>query len=178
MKKLSIAGLINWLFLEFVNLQNDINRKLFMDLIFPFLWVIVKVIFAVVSFGFVANAVGFIGLVSFLVSLLESFLISSLVWIAGLNLMKKLGGSRKYRLHPPSLKRISDFADFWGLDLRKRIKATAGDFGVEVNRLHKEKRYRMAKWNVVLAWGYAIWYVLRGPYDLVKGALGKALKGL
>ena len=80
MKKLSIAGLINWLFLEFVNLRNDINRKLFMDLIFPFLWVIVKVIFAVVSFGFVANAVGFIGLVSFLVSLLESFLISSLVW--------------------------------------------------------------------------------------------------
>ena len=80
--------------------------------------------------------------------------------------------------NPPPLIRISNFADFWGLNLRKRIKATAGDFDVEVRRLHKEKRFRMAKWNVILAWGYAIWYVLRGPYDLVKGALVKALKGL
>lgn len=79
---------------------------------------------------------------------------------------------------PPSLKSITNFADFWGLGLRKRIKATAGDFDVEVKRLHKEKRFRMAKWNVILAWGYAIWYVMRGPYDLVKGALVKALKGL
>ena len=85
---------------------------------------------------------------------------------------------RVRRKSAPSLQHILNFADFWGLGLRKRIKACAGEFDVEVNRLHKEKRYRMAKWNVVLAWGFAIWYVLRGPYDLVKGALVKALKGL
>ncbi len=82
------------------------------------------------------------------------------------------------RKHAPSLKRISNFADFWGLGLRKRIKAVAGEFDVELKRLHKEKRYGMAKWNVILAWGYAIWYVLRGPYDMLKGALVKALRGL
>lgn len=71
---------------------------------------------------------------------------------------------------------ISNFADFWGLGLRKRIKACAGEFDVEVKRLHKEKSYRMAKWNVVLAWGYAVWYVVRGPWDWVFGALIKALK--
>ena len=88
------------------------------------------------------------------------------------------GAARKSAHQPPSLLGISNFADFWGLGLRKRIKACAGELDVEVKRLHKEKRYRMAKWNVVLAWGYAIWYVLRGPYDLVRGALVKALKGL
>ncbi len=93
-------------------------------------------------------------------------------------LRQKIAISRESRKRSPSLKRISNFADFWGLGLRKRIKATAGDFDVEVKRLHNEKRYRMAKWNVILAWGYAIWYVLRGPYDLVKGALVKAMKGL
>jgi hypothetical protein len=93
-------------------------------------------------------------------------------------LKRRLASRRNSRKLPPSLNHISNFADFWGLGLRKRIKATAGDFDVEVRRLHKEKRYRMAKWNVVLAWGYAIWYVLRGPYDMLKGALVKALKGL
>ena len=48
---------------------------------------------------------------------------------------------------------------------------------MEVKRLHKEKRYRMAKWNVFLAWGYAIWYVLRGPWDFVRDVLVKAMKG-
>lgn len=78
----------------------------------------------------------------------------------------------------PSLKSVAAFADLWGLELRKRIKSMAGDYDIEIRRIHKEKRYRMAKWNKVLAWGYAIWYVLRGPYDLVRGALVKAMKGL
>ena len=98
-------------------------------------------------------------------------------WLSFLALKTVFGAAIKARNHHPSLKRISNFADFWGLGLRKRIKATAGDFDAEIRRLHKEKRFRMAKWNVILAWGYAIWYVLRGPYDLVKGALVKALKG-
>lgn len=107
---------------------------------------------------------------------LTSICLGAVIYI--LLLERTLGAARNSAHQPPSLLGISDFADFWGLSLRKRIKATAGDFDVEVKRLHKEKRYRMAKWNVVLAWGYAIWYVLRGPYDLVKGALVKAMQGL
>ena len=91
---------------------------------------------------------------------------------------KNRSGFEDLAARAPSLRGISNFADFWGLGLRKKIKAGAGEFDVEVKRLHKEKRYRMAKWNVVLAWSYAVWYVLRGPYDLVKDALVKAIKGL
>lgn len=93
-------------------------------------------------------------------------------------LKRKLSRATESRRRPPSLKRLANFADFWGFGLRKRIKAVAGEFDVELKRLHKEKRYGTAKWNVVLAWGYAIWYVLRGPYDMLKGALVKALRGL
>lgn len=78
----------------------------------------------------------------------------------------------------PSLKGISNFADFFGLGLRKRIKAVAGDYEVEIKRLHKEKRYKTAKWNKALAWSYAIWYVLRGPVDWFAETLIKSWKGL
>lgn len=77
-----------------------------------------------------------------------------------------------------SLKAMSHFADFFPLELRKRIKALAGDYEVEIKRLHKEKRYKTARWNKVLAWGYAIGYVLRGPFDWFAEALIKSWKGL
>lgn len=77
-----------------------------------------------------------------------------------------------------SLKNISNFADFFGLELRKRIKAVAGDFEVEIQRLHKEKRFRTAKWNKALAWSYAFWYVIRGPIDWLAEAVIKPWKGL
>lgn len=78
----------------------------------------------------------------------------------------------------PSLKSISNFADFFGLGLRKKIKAMAGDFDIEIQRLRKEKRFKTAKWNKALAWGYAVWYVLRGPFDWIVETFIKSKKGL
>lgn len=81
------------------------------------------------------------------------------------------------RRRKPNLKNLTRFADFFGLGLRKRLKAMAGDFDAEISRLHKQHRYVAAKWNKCLAWSYAIWYVLRGPLDWARAALVKALTG-
>ena len=78
----------------------------------------------------------------------------------------------------PSLQHISNFADLFGLGLRKKIKAMAGDFDLEIKRLHKAKRSKTAKWNKALAWGYAVWYVVRGPIDWLAENLIKSWKGL
>lgn len=78
----------------------------------------------------------------------------------------------------PTLGGLSAFADFFGLDLRRRLKAMAGDYDAEIARLHKEGRSFAARWNKWLAWYCAGWYVLRSPLDkaaamLVKGFTGK-----
>lgn len=181
MKRPSIPELVYGLVLEFGNLLKTHYRRLFLsgpDRLF----LVLLFLFLVMTSGYFGWRLG-VEMGEELNVLLPEYLLTGVmggVWIS-VNLFRlkwKLGGSRKLQIHPPSLNRVSNFADFWGLGLRKRIKAVAGDYDVEVKRLHKEKRYRMAKWNVVLAWGYAIWYVLRGPYDLVKGAMVKALKGL
>ncbi|QJW85206.1 hypothetical protein HK414_22560 [Ramlibacter terrae] len=78
----------------------------------------------------------------------------------------------------PSLHGLVRFADLFGLDLRKNLKALAGDYDAEIRRLHAEKRYRMAAWNKLLAWAFAFWYVLRGPFDAVIMWAIKAWKGL
>lgn len=77
----------------------------------------------------------------------------------------------------PSLQPICDFADLFGLQVRKKIKAVAGDYDEEIARLHKQRRYKTAQWNRILAWGYAILYVLRGPLDWVTDYLISAVKG-
>lgn len=66
---------------------------------------------------------------------------------------------------PPSIKGILHFADFFGLATRKSIKAMAGDYDDEIRRIHADGRVWTAKYNKLLAWGYALWYVLRGPLD-------------
>ena len=68
----------------------------------------------------------------------------------------------------PSLTAISRFADFFGLGLRKEIKAMVGDYDVEIKRIYtKEKRPLAAKWQVALAWGYTFWYVCKRPISVV-----------
>lgn len=70
----------------------------------------------------------------------------------------------KPRAKPP-LKGLIRFADFTGLKTRKQIKAMAGDMDVEIRRLRKAHRRIAARWNVCMAWGYAMYYVARSPLD-------------
>lgn len=77
----------------------------------------------------------------------------------------------------PRLRKLVLWADLMPLDLRKRLKAMAGDYSAEIARLQLEGRHKTANWNTVLAYGYAGWYVLRGPLDGVVGLLMKNLKG-
>ena len=101
--------------------------------------------------------------------------------VRGLPTLRKILEVRRLMREPsraPSLAGIYNFADFFGLDLRKRIKALAGDFEVEIIRLQSERRFKTAKWNKALAWGYAVWYVLRGPFDWIVETFIKSKKGL
>lgn len=78
---------------------------------------------------------------------------------------------------PPSLAGLVHFADWWGLDLRKRIKSLAGDYDAEIRRLCHEDRYLTARWNKFLAWTFAFWYIGRGPWDWLRALLLLAVKG-
>lgn len=78
---------------------------------------------------------------------------------------------------PPPLRRLIRVADLLPIPTRKAIKALAGDYMDEVQRLHGEGRPRMAQWNVVLAWGCAAWYLLRSPFDWVVSYVLKNLRG-
>jgi hypothetical protein len=77
----------------------------------------------------------------------------------------------------PSLKSLTYFADLWPLGLRRRLKALAGDYDADIRAMHKQHRYRMARWNALLAWGHALWYVVRGPVDGIVTWAIKAWKG-
>ncbi len=77
----------------------------------------------------------------------------------------------------PPLRGLVHVADVLPIPTRKAIKAMAGDYVDEVRRLHAEGRPGMAKWNVVLAWGCAAWYVLRSPFDWIVSLLLKNLRG-
>jgi hypothetical protein len=65
----------------------------------------------------------------------------------------------------PQLNGLVAFADYFGLGMRARIKALAGDFDAEIARLHRDRRYKTAKWNQFLAWWFTAGYLLRGPFD-------------
>jgi hypothetical protein len=90
---------------------------------------------------------------------------------------RKLSALIERSARKPSLTALSNFADIFGLQIRKRIKALAGDYDEEIGRLYKQRQYKTAQWNRILAWGYAIWYVLRGPLDWVTDYLISAVKG-
>lgn len=77
----------------------------------------------------------------------------------------------------PPLRGLVRFADLFGLETRKAIKAMAGDYHVEIRRLRRERRWAMARWNAVLAWGYAGWFVLRSPVDKLTQYATKAWRG-
>jgi hypothetical protein len=68
-------------------------------------------------------------------------------------------------------------ADVLPIATRKAIKALAGDYMHEVQRLYSEGRPGMAKWNVCLAWCCAAWYVLRSPVDWVLAYVLKSMRG-
>lgn len=78
-------------------------------------------------------------------------------------------GNSLQRPLKPKLEQLTKFADLFGLNLRKRLKALVGDYGVEIERLHRAGDYKMARWQKTLAWGYALWYVARGPIDMAVG---------
>jgi hypothetical protein len=73
------------------------------------------------------------------------------------------------------LRTLARWADCFGLPTRKAIKALVGDYAVEIRRLRRERRKWMARWNVCLAWGFATWYVIRGPFDAVVQYLVKSI---
>jgi hypothetical protein len=77
----------------------------------------------------------------------------------------------------PPLHGLVHVADALPIPTRKAIKALAGDYMHEVQRLQDEGRSRMAKWNVFLAWCCAAWYVLRSPFDWIVSLLLKNLRG-
>lgn len=64
---------------------------------------------------------------------------------------------------PPTLNRLSSWSDALPLDLRRQVKAMAGDYQPEIARLHAEGRYGFAWWNAKLAWITAIWMVVKWP---------------
>lgn len=75
------------------------------------------------------------------------------------------------------LRGLIRLADWLGLETRRAIKALAGDYAAEIRRLRRERRHWAAKWNHCLAWGYAVWYVFRSPFDMLVRYLVRALRG-
>ena len=67
----------------------------------------------------------------------------------------------------PSLAKLICIADFLPTALRKKVRAMVCDYDEQIRTLFKKKRYKAARWNQCMAWGFAIWYVLRGPTDAV-----------
>jgi hypothetical protein len=82
-----------------------------------------------------------------------------------------------YKKRPTGLRNLTNFADFFALPTRKVIKALAGDYDAEIRRLRQARRPFAARWNMGLAWGVALWYVLRSPVDRVLQYLIKSFKG-
>lgn len=85
---------------------------------------------------------------------------------------------RSKRKQTPNLRSLVRFADFFGLHTRKAIKALAGDFSAEVQRLKRARRPHMARWNVCLAWLYTFWIVAKAPMDMLLRYLVKAFGGI
>lgn len=104
---------------------------------------------------------------------IRSSLLINLELLRGIEAPKR----QRRRTRSAPLRGLARFADLFGLQTRKAIQALAGDYAVEVSRLRRERRRWMARWNVVLAWGYAGWYVLRSPVDLAISYALKSLRG-
>jgi hypothetical protein len=104
---------------------------------------------------------------------IRSSLTVNLELLLGIEVPKR----QRRRTRSAPLRGLARFADLFGLQTRKAIQALAGDYAVEVRRLRRERRRWMARWNVVLAWGYAAWYVLRSPVDWVVSYVLKSLRG-
>lgn len=83
---------------------------------------------------------------------------------------------RTRKRQPPSLRGLVHFADWLGLDLRKRINALAGDYDAEIRPLCRDDSYITARWNKALAWAFALWYIGRVPWDWIRGLLMLAVK--
>jgi hypothetical protein len=83
-------------------------------------------------------------------------------------------------LRKPSCPSVGDLmkrADWFPLELRKKLRAMAGDYDAEIRRLHVEERFRAARWNGFMARWCFWWYVLRGPVDWAVGLLVKTFTG-
>jgi hypothetical protein len=78
---------------------------------------------------------------------------------------------------PPTFGELMRLADWFGLALRKRLKAMLGDYDSEVRRLRGEGRPHAARWNAWLAHGCFWWYVLRGPADWLVEYLAGSVRG-
>lgn len=59
-------------------------------------------------------------------------------------------------------------ADYFSLDLRKRLKRMAKDYEPEIARLYQEGRPFTARWNVCLAWGCGAKYVFEAPIEWLR----------
>lgn len=85
--------------------------------------------------------------------------------------------SEPRRRSKPALRGLIRVADLFGLQTRKQIKAMAGDFQAEITRLRRARRPMYARWNAVLAWGYAIYFVLRAPVDKLLSIVRRSMLG-
>jgi hypothetical protein len=95
-----------------------------------------------------------------------------------IKIVKSTGGPLEPRSEPePTLQGLFRFADWFGLNTRKAIKALAGDYEVEIRRLRQEGRPGVAQWNSVLAWGYALVLVLKSPVSWVVSRALNAFRG-
>jgi len=86
---------------------------------------------------------------------------------------KQLAMARYTVRRSPSLSRLTEWSDVLPIALRKQVKAMAGDYQPEIQRLHAEGRHRVAAWNAKLAWGTAAWMVCKAPFLAIRDYLLK-----
>jgi hypothetical protein len=72
---------------------------------------------------------------------------------------------RAYPRRESSLGTLARFAELFPASTAKAIRALAGDYDDRIRGLRRDHRNWAARWSVGLAWGCAMWYVLRWPFD-------------
>lgn len=75
------------------------------------------------------------------------------------------------------LRGLVRLADFLPLPTRKKVRALAGDYDLEIRRLRRARRHSAATWNSALAWLIAIRIVLGAPVEWVLRVLLKLFRG-
>lgn len=100
-----------------------------------------------------------------------------IIFAMRLIMLQTVENQRRQKARTKPLYELFRFADLFGLPTRNAIKAMAADYSVEIRRIRRERRPWVARWNVGLAWCYAIWFILRSPADRLLQYLIKSFRG-